>query len=163
MILKGKITITCVLLLTLLATGCSRRMIDFTVISSKNTQLQIPTEAMGSRVEGVDEVWIFIIPFGTPNLKEAVDRAIENAGPGYDALTDGVIYQTTAYFVIAAKIGYKVVGTPIKSSLVNANLQGKNGESTNQPLIYHSSLGISNDEALTNLKIIKGNKPNTPD
>ena len=163
MIFKGKITIICALLLTLLATGCSRRMIDFTVISSKNIQLQIPTEAMGPKVEGVDEVWIFIIPFGTPNIKEAVDRAIESAGPEYDALIDGVLYQTYAYYVLAAKIGYKVVGTPIKSSLVGARLQGKNGKSTEQPLIYHSSLGISNDEALTNLRIIKGNKPNVPD
>lgn len=164
MILKGKITITCVLLFTLLVTGCSRRMIDFTVISSKNTQLQIPTEATGPRVEGVDEAWLIgIIPFGIPTIKEAVDRAIESAGPGYDALTDGVLYQTSVYFVIGAKYGYKVVGTPIKSSLVGARLQGKNDESVEQPLIYHSSLGISNDEALTKLKIIKGNKPNFSD
>ena len=35
------------LLLIPLVSGCSRRMIDFTVISSKNMQLQIPSEARG--------------------------------------------------------------------------------------------------------------------
>ena len=58
-ILAGQIII--VLLLMVLISGCSRRMIDFTIISSKNTQLQIPEEAMGERVEGEDTVlWLFV-------------------------------------------------------------------------------------------------------
>ena len=92
------VTLTLMLLIPLVS-GCTQRMIDFTVISSKNMQLQFPSEATGPRVEGQDMVLFVIIPFGTPNLKEAVDRAIEQAGPGYDALIDGVIYQKNLLFL----------------------------------------------------------------
>ena len=96
------------LLLIPLVSGCSRRMIDFTVISSKNMQLQIPSEARGPRVEGKDMAMILLlIPFGSPNLKEAVDRAIESAGPGYDALVDGVLYRQSYYFVVGGLYGVR--------------------------------------------------------
>ena len=148
----------------LLLSGCSRRMIDFTIISSKNTQLQIPQEAMGERVEGEDTVlWLFIgfgyIPLGTPEIKEAVDKAIQSAGPGYDALVDGVLYQVSAYYLLTMKTGYKVVGTPIKTSLVNRSAASGIRSSVERPMLYHSSLGISNETALANLKIIKEDKP----
>jgi len=160
--------IICVLLLTLLVSGCSRRMIDFTIISSKNTQLQIPPEAMGQRVEGEDKVLLLFIvfgylPLGSPDIKTAVDRAIENAGPGYDALIDGVLYRTTDFYLFTMRTGYKVVGTPIKTSLVNRSLSGANISLSERPVLYHSSLGISNEAAVANLKIVKGDKPNTPD
>lgn len=156
------------LLLTLLVSGCSRRMIDFTVISSKNMQLQIPPEAMGERVEGEDKVtWLFMvfgyIPLGTPNLKEAVDRAIESAGPGYDALIDGAIYRIADFYLLAIQSGYKVVGTPIKTSLAHASLPKEDSRLARSSILYHSSRGISNEAALTNLKIVKGDKPNLSD
>ncbi len=66
------------LYLGLTVIGCANyRMIDFTVISSKDTQLKIDTEAKGSRVEGTDARWSFVFNFKRPDLKEAVDRAIE--------------------------------------------------------------------------------------
>jgi hypothetical protein len=133
-------------------------MIDFTVISSKNMQLQIPSEARGPRVEGKDMAIILLfIPFGSPNLKEAVDRAIESAGPGYDALVDGVLYRQNYYFVVGWLHGYKIIGTPIKTSLVNVSLRG-GGKDLGQSTLYHSSSGISNDAALTDLK----NEPAPP-
>ena len=144
--------ITLIIMLMILSSGCSRRMMDYTIISSKNMQLQIPEEAMGPRVEGKDEVWVVIIPFGVPNIKEAVDRAIESAGPGYDALMDGVLYETTYYYVLAAKIGYRIEGTPIRTSLVTLESRGEHG---NLPVVYHSSHGISNEDTLSNLKIIR--------
>ena len=148
--LVGQITL--VMMLMILASGCSRRMMDYTIISSKNMQLQIPSDAVGPRVEGKDEVWVIIIPLGTPNIKEAVDRAIESAGPGYDALIDGVLYQTTRYYVLASKIGYRIEGTPIRTSLVSFESTGEHG---NRPVIYHSSHGISNEDTLSNLKIVR--------
>lgn len=165
MIYKGKMTLVLFFLfVTLFTTGCSQRMIDFTLISSKSTQFQIPAEAMGPRVEGVDEVWwILSIPLGTPNLKQAVDRAIESAGPGYDALIDGVIYETTAWYLLTAKTGYKIVGTPIKSSLVSESSPQQNSKLTKQLPVYHSSLGISNRGALRRLKIIKSDTPKNSD
>jgi hypothetical protein len=91
-------------------------MIDFTVISSKNVTLRLPDDAKGPKVEGKDMV--FCAPyFGMPNLKQAVDKAIESAGPGYDALIDGVVFNKSEFF----KSGYVVTGTPIKTSKLKAS------------------------------------------
>jgi hypothetical protein len=73
----------------------SCRLVDFTVISSKNVTLNVDKNA--KRVIGKGFT-----------VKGALDAAIEKAGPGYDALIDGVIYN--------GLFRYKVEGTPIKSS-----------------------------------------------
>ncbi len=93
--------------------GCATRLVDFTVISTKN---QIATEgfAKGSRVTGSDCVFVFLIPLGAPNLKSAIDKAIEGAGPGYDALVDGVVY-TKNYSFLLGQLCYEVQGTPINT------------------------------------------------
>ena len=104
------------LLLTVLVVGCSSKKLDFTVISTKDLERTIPPESIGERVEGRDEGWVLLgIPFGAPEIKEAIDDALEKAGPasGYNALTDGVLYQTTTFYLVAAKISYKVEGTPV--------------------------------------------------
>ncbi len=98
----------CVLSLT----SCQQRLIDFTVISSKNVTLRLPDNAKGPRVEGKDMKMCTI-----PQLKSAVDKAIEKAGPGYDALIDGVVYQRSEFL----KKGWVVQGTPIKTSKLKAS------------------------------------------
>ena len=106
-----KIFIPVLLVGLLLISSCSQRMIDFTVISSKNVTLRLPDDAKGKKVEGQDMK--FCAPYcGMPNLKQAVDRAIESAGPGYDALIDGVVFNKMELF----ETGYVVTGTPIKTS-----------------------------------------------
>ncbi len=147
------------LFLGLSVIGCSNyRMIDFTVISSKGTQLKIDDSARGSRSEGTDVAWSFLFFSKIPHLKEAVDHAIESAGPGYDALIDGVVYYQQAWYFLATKITFKVEGTPIKTSVLQANLQKDDSNSlASQSVLYHSSQGISNDEALANLKLIRVN------
>ncbi len=100
----------------LLVSSCNYRLIDFTVISSKNVTLRLPDDAKGNKVEGKDMV--FCAPyFGVPNLKQAVDRAIESAGPGYDALIDGVVFNRAAFLTS----GYVVTGTPIKTTKLKAS------------------------------------------
>ena len=65
------------------------------------------------RVEGEDYVyWILDIPLGVPNLKEAIDRAIE-ATPGAVALVDGVAYSKFWWALLVARSSYVVEGTPI--------------------------------------------------
>lgn len=152
-ILKSMLT----LCLGLSVVGCfNYRMIDFTVISSKDTQLKIDDRAKGSRSEGTDVAWSFLFFSKIPHLKEAVDLAIEKAGPGYDALIDGVVYYKKDWYFVATKLTFRVVGTPIKTSLLQANLQKDSSNSlASRPVLYHSSRGISNDEALANLKLIK--------
>jgi hypothetical protein len=75
-------------------TSC--RLVDFTVISSKNVTLEVKKDS--PRVSA----WGFTV-------KDAVDNAIEKAGPGYDALIDGVVLQGVFF-------GYRVKGNPIKTS-----------------------------------------------
>lgn len=96
--------------------SCSQRVLDFTIISSKNTSLKIPESAKGARVMGEDMAAYFIFPLGNPQVKEAVDRAIEKAGPGYDALLDGVIYSHYKVFLLFGTFGFSIEGTPIKTA-----------------------------------------------
>lgn len=92
--------------------GCTIRLVDFTVISSKNVKL--PTKARGKRVTGTDCIPVVVVPFGIPNMKEAIDKAIEDAGEDYDALVDGVLYQLNHFFIVG-QMCYKVEGTPINT------------------------------------------------
>jgi hypothetical protein len=111
-------------------TGCTTRLTDFTAISTKNVKM--PTKHKGSRVAGEDCVVVFIIPFGQPNMKEAIDRAIQKAGSDYDALVDGVLYFTQYPFQWC----YKVEGTPI-----NTKESVSMKESDRQNLMLHSKRG----------------------
>lgn len=71
----------------------SCRLTDFTVITTKNVPIDTEKTAPRSKGKG----W---------TVKDAIDQAIEKAGPEYNALIDGVIYE--------GLFRYKVVGTPIK-------------------------------------------------
>ncbi len=108
-------------------TGCTTRLTDFTAISTKNVKL--PMKAKGKRAAGEDCVAVLLVPLGQPNMKEAIDRAIQNAGPEYDALVDGVLYFTQHPFQMC----YKVEGTPINTKeAVSMNEHDK------QHLMLHS-------------------------
>lgn len=63
--------------LTTLATGCTTRVGDFTVASTKNIDLNETHFTEGARVEGQDLVPAIIFPLGSPSVKEAMDEAIE--------------------------------------------------------------------------------------
>jgi len=149
------------LLLTLVSiilfADCTQRLIDFTVISSKNVSMKIPDDGIGERIEGEHYVFTFLgIPFGFPNIKSAVDDAIENAGPGYDALMDGVIYYTQSLF----KNGYRVVGTPINTSKLTQalNEKGIDVDKYIERALYHSTTKIDNAASIEKIGILK-NKP----
>jgi hypothetical protein len=124
---KRFVFLTLVVFLVIAVTGCVTRLVDFTIISTKNIDLAkgASFERGKSRVEGEDNVYIIIfIPTGTPNIKEAVDRAIESV-PGAIALLDGVLY-SKAWWIpyIFGKSTYVVEGTPlIDPSLASAKLQ----------------------------------------
>jgi len=107
-----KIVLPLALLGTLALTNCNQRLIDFTVISSKNVTLRLPEDGKGPRTQGKEMKMCT-----QPMLKAAVDKAIENAGQGYDALIDGVIYQRNELF----RAGWVVEGTPIKTTKLKAS------------------------------------------
>ncbi len=74
--------------------GCTYRLGDFTVVSVK--QSNVPAKAIGKRVGGESCVfsWLGVGWFGNePSLKDAFDRAMQEAGPAYDALVDTIVYR----------------------------------------------------------------------
>lgn len=100
----------------LLLNGCTTRFVDFTIISTKNVDLSRAGsfQKSSTRTDGIDKAYIIIfIPTGNPNLKEAIDRAIE-AVPGAVALLDGVV--TSGFFYIPYVYGeasFTVEGTAL--------------------------------------------------
>ncbi|MGZ8942802.1 MAG: hypothetical protein ACXW00_08555 [Methylobacter sp.] len=115
-------------LLTALS-GCSQRMVDFTVISSKNMDLSHGADFKRSptRIKGEDRKHIIIfIPTGIPNAKEAMDNAIESV-PGAVGLVDGVITQYSWYIpYIYGQTWIEVEGTPLIDPLYKQNYQAVN-------------------------------------
>lgn len=110
---------------SMLAVSCTQRIIDFTMISSKNVELS----KMGqyarspSRVGGQDEsVIIVIIPVKIANPKMAVDRAIESI-PGCVALVDGVMTSTTVMLPpLFGVVTYEVEGTCLIDKELNRKI-----------------------------------------
>lgn len=115
--MKKILTIICTLLVI---TGCSNRIADFTVTSTKNVNLNSEGLILGNRVEGEDgAAIILIIPTGIANLKEAVDNTIEPERCAV-GLTDVVINEFAAWFLIGGYHAYQVEGTQV----IDTTLQG---------------------------------------
>ncbi len=110
----------------ILLSGCSQRIVDFTVISSKNIDLSRGADFKRSpvRVKGEDRKMIIIfIPTGIPNAKEAMDNAIESV-PGAVGLLDGVITQHSWYIpYIYGESWVEVEGTPLVDPMLKKNYQ----------------------------------------
>lgn len=118
---QSNLLMACLCLL-LVCSSCTSRLVDFTVISTKNIDFsQAPNFKRGKvRNTGDDRVyWILSIPLGLPSMKEAIDRAIEQT-PGAVALVDGVVSSKFIWFVLSGYSEYIVEGTPlIDPSLAN--------------------------------------------
>lgn len=138
---KLKISLSMICFAAILLSSCSHRVLDFTLISSKNVDLTKGANFVRgkSRVKGKDMVHIILfIPTGQVNIKEAVDKAIEST-PGCVALLDGVIY-TKFWWIpyIYGQASATIEGLPlIDPSLAMNNKEipdymkielGKNGE-----------------------------------
>lgn len=111
-----KLAILLVISLAMVFSSCSDRLTDFTVISTRNVPIgNAPTDLVkgNQRVQGVDKRHIVLsIPLGSPNLKEAIDKAIEKC-PGAIALADGVVKSKFLYFFFYGQTSYIVEGTPL--------------------------------------------------
>jgi len=104
-----------VLLAGLFISGCSYRVVDFTIISTKNVDLsKAGTFTRGkARVEGQDVAHIIlIIPTGRADMEEAIDRALEKT-PGAVALVDGVVYSKAWTVILYGQTTILVEGTPL--------------------------------------------------
>ena len=93
--------------------SCSVRLVDFTVISSKNVSLDID-RTKGKIVKGEKSYFLGI----GWNIKDAMDIALESAGPGYDLLVDGVVRYSEFPFVLSIS----VEGTAVSSKVMKNKL-----------------------------------------
>jgi hypothetical protein len=104
-------------LMTLVFMGsCSTRLVDFTVISSKNHSLQID-KSVGVPVKGTS---MGFLGLGV-SIKDAMDKALQDAGPEYDLLIDGVV-RFVNYPLIS---GYSVEGMAVNSAKLKKQMGEK--------------------------------------
>jgi hypothetical protein len=104
-------------LTTLLFTGCSVRVADLTLVSTKNIDLsdtQLDARK-GQRYKGEDCRFILLslIPLGFPNMEEAVDKALEQ-GHG-NVMVDEVTEYENIWVVLGTISCIKVEGTVLNA------------------------------------------------
>lgn len=102
-----------ILMSSIFLSSCSYRLVDFTIISSKNHSIHFD-KSRGIRVEGSSNA---LFGLGA-SIKDAMDKALESAGPEYDILIDGVVRVNDYVFVS----GFKVEGTAISSRNLKVQL-----------------------------------------
>ena len=126
--IKMKRILVLALVVMIATSSCTRRVIDFTVISTKNVQMSMD-KSKGKQVKIKD-----LKAFGiNATLKGAIDKALNTAGPGYDMLVDGVISVSNYYFVS----GYRVEGLAVNTLKLKSEL-GEEG--FNEYMKQHSTL-----------------------
>ena len=101
--------------------GCTIRVADMTVASSKNYNINAGKFTKGVRVIGEDRYPVIIIPFGLPNIKTAMDNAIQKDRCAV-GLSDVVISQLNHSFLLGA-IGYRVEGDLIIDNTGDVTLE----------------------------------------
>ena len=96
-------------LLLLLFIGCSTRVADFTIISTRNVDMDGNYELVGTKVEGKDMIPIITyIPMGSPSIEDAIDDAL-NSVDG-DIMTDVTVRSNVLWFFYFGTHTYVVVG-----------------------------------------------------
>jgi CheY-specific phosphatase CheX len=101
-----KLALITVALLTM--SGCTVRVADLTVGSTKNFDINSGNLVKGERVTGEDTYPVFFLPFGIPNVKTAIDRAIETETCAV-GLSDVVISHLNHSFILGTT-GFRVEG-----------------------------------------------------
>lgn len=92
----------------LLLSGCTARVADMTLASTKNISLNGTHFAKGQRVAAEDSYPVILFPAGIPSVKTAMDRAIERNRCAV-GLTDLVVTQLNHAFIFG-RIGVRVEG-----------------------------------------------------
>ncbi|MED7793195.1 hypothetical protein TB147_17985 [Klebsiella aerogenes] len=95
----------------LLLSGCTIRVSDFTLASTKNYNQNSGKFYKGKRVSAEDTYPVFLFPAGIPNVKTAMDRAIESDKCAV-GLSDVVVTRLNHAFIFG-KIGVRVEGNLI--------------------------------------------------
>jgi LysM repeat protein len=165
-------------LLILPFSSCTHRLTDFTVISTKNYPIEDNRnlKVENTRVKGKDlKHTILFVPLGVPNLKEALDKAIEGT-PGCVGLANGVVKSSGWNVILYGQSSYIVEGNPIVLHEGESNLtqqqvnslrnqtQTQGQQSQGSVMFYHQVSGtetlasIAQQYNVTIADIIKWNK-----
>lgn len=93
--------------------GCASRIGDFTILSTKNVEISrvdLKKIRFTRNQYGSDgRFWLLFIPFGAPpNMKEAVDEALE-MGKG-DFMTSAVLYRTSWSILLFSWESFSIKG-----------------------------------------------------
>lgn len=106
-----------VLGIAVLLSGCSMRIADMTMITTRIVSLdrvdldKLPTK---QRVVGEDTRWtVLFIPLGTPTLKDAVDDALSKGGG--DIMTDVVVRRVAWTAILFGMESIQVEGEVVKT------------------------------------------------
>ncbi|OJX59681.1 MAG: hypothetical protein BGO89_05545 [Candidatus Kapaibacterium thiocyanatum] len=103
--------------------GCSVRVGDFTTISTKNVALTDKFVKVG-RFADDDLAWtILFIPFGFPDMKNAVDNLLDHNGG--DLATNAVLTAYSLPLIIVSQRGYKVEGDVWKKASMGDLMNGE--------------------------------------
>ncbi|MEQ8908620.1 MAG: hypothetical protein RIC95_05480 [Vicingaceae bacterium] len=113
----SKLFLAVILVSLVTLSSCSYRLVDFTVISTKNAEIGVD-RSKGKKTMGKKS---YFLGLGW-NLKDAIDDALGNAGTEYDLLIDGVV----TYVSIPLFPTIKVSGLAVSSSDLKADL-GEDG------------------------------------
>lgn len=118
---RGLSWILLVLMIGLFLNGCTARIADLTLVSTKNIDLSDThlDARTGQRQVGEDCGFILLgIPLHWPNMKEAVDQALEK-GRG-NIMVDQVTELKTTWMVIGTQQCFKVEGTVLTAPMTSA-------------------------------------------
>ena len=115
--MNGLCKTCCCIICMFLISGCSLRLADFSVISTKNVNLdKVDLDAMPQTkgVRGVDSNFMFLfIPFGFPHIENAIDEALEKGGG--DVMIDTVLYSKGWSILLIGQNTLEVKGTVVKT------------------------------------------------
>lgn len=111
--MKKSVLLAATALLILSLSSCSRRLLDFTVISTKNVDLKGQFVKSTEKVKGKDlKHFAFVFPIGVPDIKTAIDNAIEKI-PGCVALENGVLRASYWHVILYGQQRYIIEGNPL--------------------------------------------------
>lgn len=170
--MKRNLFLSGAFLLLVAMSSCTHRLTDFTVISTRNVPLGKEAASLqkaNQRVKGVDKSHVILfVPLGAPNMKEAIDKAIDKY-PGAIGLADGVVKSKSWWFLYGQN-SYIVEGTPLYEADTNdgnvANDSNGNGETM---VFFHdvkdgeTIAGIASTYNVKVADIIKWNKLSSAD
>lgn len=106
-----------------LCVGCTHRMADFTVISTKNIYAKGVDVTKLPQQHGVEGKDIRFLGIGM-NIKDAVDRALETGGG--NLMIDAALYTYRGFFVAGYKVRGTVVNVPYKKAVKEAKARPAN-------------------------------------